>query len=381
MQDDERLRRHLNQLVGTAEGALTFTVENAADLVLPLPDELADWENAFSRRYSELAGFLAAEEIESVVIWPLPGLRSNNLPIQLERDVEIDVLSDDELAAALNTEVIRLMFPNLRLLDPSQEKEIRVGLRCRYRVPKVIGENRQSPEVGKAREDRLVAVQEKIERVLALLFAEPVAVAGRAILHADWASTGVQYQQAPLAFAHRFRRLNLSAELAREMTDTWRQLSQPGLLQRQKALALALRRLSYQAYRQRVEDEIVDILVAAEALYLSDVGREELGFRLALRASAFSDVHNLGMTRREVFDLMRAAYNVRSIIVHGNEPKPRDMKVKGQPASLSELVRATEDVVRQGLRQALAEAASPKGKWPPDWDELTLPKEAEATSP
>jgi hypothetical protein len=192
-------------------------------------------------------------------------------------------------------------------------------------------------------------------------------------LHADWASTGIQYQPAPLAFAHRFRRLNLNAELAREMADTWRQLGQPGLLQRQKALALALRRLSYQAYRQRAEDEIVDILVAAEALYLSDLGREELGYRLALRASAFSDVHALDMSRREVFGLMKAAYSVRSIVVHGNEPKPRDMKVKGQPVSLPEFVQATEDVVRQGLRRALAEAASPKGNWPPDWDELTLP--------
>ena len=36
--------------------------------------------------------------------------------------------------------------------------------------------------------------------------------------------------------------------------EAWWLLRQPGLLQKQKALALALRRLGYQANRQRVED-------------------------------------------------------------------------------------------------------------------------------
>ena len=115
---------------------------------------------------------------------------------------------------------------------------------------------------------------------------------------------------------------------------------------------------------------MVDVMVAAEALYLSDLGPDELGFRLALRASVFSDPDRLNMTRREVFDLMKSAYVVRSKIVHGDEPKPKDLKVKGALVGLVEFVQATEEVVRQGLREALNRTA----EWPPDWDGMTLPK-------
>jgi hypothetical protein len=71
-----------------------------------------------------------------------------------------------------------------------------------------------------------------------------------------------------------------------------------------------------------------------------------------------------------VFDLMKSAYAVRSKIVHGDEPRPKDLKVKGMQVQLAEFVQATEEVVRQGLREALNRVAA----WPPDWDGMTLPK-------
>jgi Apea-like HEPN len=118
---------------------------------------------------------------------------------------------------------------------------------------------------------------------------------------------------------------------------------------------------------------MVDIMVAAEALYLSGSETQELGFRLALRASALSNPDELGMTRRDLFDLMKVAYIVRSKIVHGDVPKPKDLKVKGASVSLPEFVQATEGVVRQGLRRALSQATDSRAKWPPDWDAMTLP--------
>jgi hypothetical protein len=50
------------------------------------------------------------------------------------------------------------------------------------------------------------------------------------------------------------------------------------------------------------------------------------------------------------------------------------MKVKGKPVLLPEFVQATGEALRQGMREALDRARSPKDKWPPDWDALTLPK-------
>ena len=80
---------------------------------------------------------------------------------------------------------------------------------------------------------------------------------------------GISFQPMPLPPTQLFRQLHLDTQASTDVTRTWRQLRRPGL---HKALGLALRRLSYQAHRQRVEDELVDILIAAEALYLSDLG-------------------------------------------------------------------------------------------------------------
>ena len=372
--DDERLRAQLDQQVGTAQGGAHFDAEMVARQVLPLPDEVGDLGAVFARRYGELDRFLAAQEIEHVVVWPLPGLTSSEFPITLEEDVDLDIMSDGELTAVLDTEVLRLIFPGLQVLSPAENQQ--ACLRYRYRWPKVIGDFEQAAQQAQTLEERLNGTRDALEQVLALLFANPVAISGRASFQGEWTphSGGVTVQPVPLTQAQRFRRMHFDDKAAAEMVKTWRQLRQPRLLQRYKAIALALRRLSYQAHRERIEDELVDILIAAEALYLSDVGFEELGFRMALRAAALCDSQTLDMTPRNVFDLMKSAYGVRSKIVHGDVPKPKDLKLKGVQVPLAEFVQGIEEVVRQGLREALNRAASRRFKWPPDWDGMTLPK-------
>src|SRR4249920_2746207 len=48
LQEDDRLKAHLDQLVGTAEGGRRFDAEIAGRLVLPLPDEVSDLDVAFA---------------------------------------------------------------------------------------------------------------------------------------------------------------------------------------------------------------------------------------------------------------------------------------------------------------------------------------------
>ena len=64
---------------------------------------------------------------------------------------------------------------------------------------------------------------------------------------------------------------------------------------------------------------------------------------------------------------------VRSKIVHGELPKPKDIKVKGVQVPLADFVQTIEQVVRSGVREALRRAVDPQSVWPPDWDDLTLP--------
>jgi hypothetical protein len=183
-------------------------------------------------------------------------------------------MSDEELMAALNTGVLQRTFPNLQMLFPGQDQQ--ACLRYRYRLPKIIGDGGQGAlQQVQVIEEQLNGLRDTLEQVLALLFANPVAVSGRVSFEVERTllAGGVLYQPVPLPPTLLSRQLHLDAKASADVVRTWRQLRRPGL---HKALGLALRRLSYQAHRQRIEDELVDILIAAEALYLSGHGRTEL---------------------------------------------------------------------------------------------------------
>lgn len=86
-------------------------------------------------------------------------------------------------------------------------------------------------------------------------------------------------------------------------------------------IEIAIRYFNFAKERDSNEDKIVDFVIALEALYLNgDHG--EFTYKLAHRAASM-----LGSTfdrRRVAFEKVKAAYNLRSQIVHGgSDPKKR----------------------------------------------------------
>jgi hypothetical protein len=344
--------------------------------VLPLPGEMDDIEASFARRYEELDRFLAADELALKVLWLLPSLTSEGFPLLLEPDVELDRMTEDEMTAALNVGLLQPIFAGENILMPHEASP--ACLRYRYRAKKAIG-NQGLDATSQQLQERQVSIdriREAFEQTLVLLYSHPVAIAGQMAVADEWNLHvgAVGYQPIALSLNVRNRRQELGGADGVELQTAWGQLRRAGLLEQQRAIALALRRLSYQAHRERLEDELVDVLVAAEAVYLSDVDYEELGFRLSLRAAALCTPEPLNLTRRQVFDLMRSAYKMRSKVVHGDVPKAKDMLVAGNPVGLLEFVESVERVVRQGLREGLRRAAGATEQWPPDWDGMTLPR-------
>ena len=69
----------------------------------------------------------------------------------------------------------------------------------------------------------------------------------------------------------------------------WRQMHGPGF-RKSRQVALAVRRFAYKGERTRVDDQLVDLIVAAEALFLGDAddeSRGELRYRLSTRAACY----------------------------------------------------------------------------------------------
>jgi hypothetical protein len=104
------------------------------------------------------------------------------------------------------------------------------------------------------------------------------------------------------------------------------------------ALDESLRRFN-SAYRGEFTDRLIDQMIAFESLYIADHG--ELTYKLALRTAFF-----LGKNRTKIFNDLKKAYELRSRIVHGNEPVD-DLR-------LEETIPKTEEYLRQSLRKFLS---------------------------
>jgi len=371
--EDPVLRAHVGQLVGTARSASTFDPWMAAMSLIPRPDQARNFEDEFAAHYSQLDRFLGSSKLEHMVVWPISGLTANSFPVNLEPGIKLDRMSDSEMENALNVGLIKPRFPRLSVL--TRDKVVHTCLHHTYHLPKLIEPWEHEPQDQTAVLTRVEGIINEVsstfQQLLALLFFDVPHLLGRLDLAHECPTIGhgVGYNVSSLSTQQLSCTLHLDDDAVTRVQEWWQVLRRPGT--RHKALALAIRRMHYRTQRDRVDDELIDVMIAAEALYLSDVGSNELGFRLALRASAWCKPSHLDMSRREVFDLMKSAYKIRCAIVHGDEPKQADIVAKGDRVPLSRFVEITEKVVRQGLQTAISEATQGHA-WPPDWDGIIL---------
>ncbi|MFH1747646.1 MAG: hypothetical protein ABIG44_11440 [Planctomycetota bacterium] len=118
-------------------------------------------------------------------------------------------------------------------------------------------------------------------------------------------------------------------------------------VKRAKWLDVAIRRFDDAIHRARPEDGLLDLMIAAEALFLSDIHnakeRGELRYRLSLRAAVF--LTEEGGDSTIIYNLFRKAYDNRSAIVHGD--------TASGAANLLKTADEIEDQLRRVLRKSI----------------------------
>lgn len=130
-------------------------------------------------------------------------------------------------------------------------------------------------------------------------------------------------------------------------------------------LDYALRRFSLACARHSAEDALVDLMIAAESLFLRDAS-DELKYRLSIRFAFF--ISDTAKDRLETYRQARLAYDVRSGVVHGKSSHaPKAIRLNGAPEHVGLLVfvRSFEERMRAVMSKVMIEA--PEG-WPPDWE-------------
>jgi len=122
---------------------------------------------------------------------------------------------------------------------------------------------------------------------------------------------------------------------------------------------LAINRVNSAAERQTPEDQIIDLIIALEALY-GGSDSEAIGYKIRLRAATYLSDSPEG--RLEMFKLLKQAYDERSKVVHGcTRPKRNGARTN--------LVDRLLECVQQTIRRRLAD---PRGFVETDWDRFVL---------
>ena len=124
---------------------------------------------------------------------------------------------------------------------------------------------------------------------------------------------------------------------------------------------------------QTPEDKIIDLAIALESLYLSNIPEPtELSFRLRLYAAWY--LKKKTKDRKDLMKIFNRLYDWRSAVVHnGKLPEKKISKNKKRPYTqeeISELITQAQDLCRQSILKILKD-----GEFP-DWNNLILGEEA-----
>ena len=334
-----------------------ITQAGGFDLPAPTRDSLTTkWAEALRR---------PSDPITVVVV--LSEFAAPSVPILLEPDLEIDELNEQEIAAAL------MSGAGQGGLSPNDERMVsRVfGIRssCESRLfVDGVPPAEDQPEMAVR-----VDARQRAERVLLTL---RVFKAGRVgtsgsfeyTRSLDASVSPVTWTLGPFFGWHAGEPYVLTDEELPRFHEFWSALDK---VHARPVISGALRRFTFAANRSLPDDEIVDLMIAAEALFLTEMGKQdrgELRFRLATRAAFL-----LGTTPAErvrLFKFMRCAYDARSVIVHGGVPSEDDLQgLNGLPASIHKFADDLEGALRGALQRAIDLIMSDE-PFPPDWVKL-----------
>lgn len=378
LRSDPVVGQHLDRLVGTNQSAFRLEPDsillNLIYLMLNEDGSLAFTDRRFDCQWRELVDFFCADRFNFKMVAPLPYLVLPTFPLRLNDEIVLDRLTDDEVTRCCQNSVLRPLSPQFPLI----QNEVAVGVRRTRFVPKLIRtgeEPREQKEDGGEgnfgsrpllRDDLVI---DDVLSALRLFKHTRVRTSGHANWSdSPWLKSGMSYRV--LGHWPYGGRFELSECELPQFLDLWRLLEEGAA-----RFGFGIHRFNLAFERGLLADRIVDLVIAAESLFLGDLDvhdRGELRFRFALRAAKF--IEHPVYSERELFPLMRRAYDARSAIVHGGSPK--DTRLPDNPsAKLATFTDAIEELVRLGLRKGLSMKDDGKTLRQAEyWEDLLLSK-------
>ena len=373
LERDPIIAPQLGQVVGSMLGQVIMTapmiLQSAVTAAVNLPGSLTINDGKFDAFYTELEGYLYSPTIQVTTLTPL--LRIGGYPrgsVTMSPETVVAQLDAPEVERCLSVGVPNTFGPPFFANDPPLW-----GVRTTGTVPKLVGVTASANVAefeafiarGDAERDRAVA---------ALRLHKHGRVAPLATLRFPFPHLGIGSGTSVAILGpgqHMFVTYTISEEESPSIARLATTLGAKSVIS-DRSLQNAMRRFSYAGDRTRDEDRLVDLLIAAESLFLGGSRDTEVRYRLSLYAATL--LGNSAETRRDIARTMRNAYDVRSDVVHGRRPDAQSLgTIKDRARTLAEFTDVVEDIVRRGvLRLSDLAHAARAGRQPIDWDDLLL---------
>lgn len=369
----------LGAVVGTVLSASrldeTELIESILQQMVKRKGTVAFDEEVFSDAYEHVERSLYSTQLDFEMVAPFVLAGFERLPIHLGPDLVIENMSQEEASLILNA---GFMAPTTGPTDATVLRN-RAAVKHRYSLPKRVSSATDDDEEDDDTHRQVMDFFEKSQRI-----AEEVLCALRLVHHGVFNIPGAVHlpkawfdedEDPRIEFLQGSSRQSLmtasfSSKACDEVEFLFGALQDPRV-KRHRGLAQSARRFGYAMEDHREEDRIVDVMVAAEALFLGDAGsaqdRGELKYRLSLRAAYFMGKD--AAERHKIFKFMKSAYDARSSIAHGGQPSSfKDLE--GNEIDAHQFSHFTSHYVRRALRKAIREAPA-NGPFM-DWEALIL---------
>ena len=368
---NEGTQLRLNALVGTRMGAAVLqpeglVFESVRACVRPISN-LTFNDEAFESYWDRLERQLFDDHRTATYLVPLMGLRYEGEAIQLGEGLHLSRLADDEVIRCLELGIITAP-PGGPLGGFFASRPALCGLRFDWSEPTVVGEiDPGSLDTGPHPARRGAELATRAIQALRLFRSGGF----RPIAHLQFVefSGGTGFTLHP-GGAIRGTGYELSSSDLEELGALQGALSVQAVVD-DPALQNALRRFGFAAERHRPEDALVDLMIAAESLFLNDLDRREgeLRFRMSLRAGWLLGIDR--PTRLDICRMVRRAYDVRSDIVHGNVMSDNRLTGPHGRRGMDAFLEGIEELMRRALQQTVTTTArTGRRRTSSDWDEL-----------
>jgi hypothetical protein len=329
LHSDDRVARQLDTLVGTSEWAIRRTSFDYVTRFLVSQLSLHPFRNVFDEStfetdYADFERYIYSDKIEFQVLSPLENFSCDEQQINLEERLNIRRVSSEEIEDFMKSSY-DLRFSGL----PSLKYVVEHKLEAR----KIVGNSRNAPTFNWP--DLII----KTVTVLRLFKSGAI---GTNLMQATPESPargflGVGSIRYPIGTTRFWGPpYTLEPTEVERFREFWHQVRELDF-EHNAPLNVAIRRFEYAYERTKLEDRLVDYMVAFEALFFK---RHEVGeFRHKLSVRVARLLGSTYVERERIADRIRDFYDKRSAVVHGEEVKLDDAFVHEVEDNLRESIK------------------------------------------